>query len=194
MARNEFPADTFARVYILLHLLAVPAPWSYNLILPWKFCVQKFAIFQTKIPATIENAANGDNYFKWKCVWVYYMKFTHKRNIHEIFRCCSTWPFRCIGLWGYGIYSLLLLILFGIEDKEFNLHFNTHQLLLDLKRGRYEIIERANTDEEWKTTIELRIKGLHKDDLGEFTCSATSSMGSSEATLRVYGNLFWIPF
>ncbi|XP_033222999.1 lachesin-like [Belonocnema kinseyi] len=51
---------------------------------------------------------------------------------------------------------------------------------------RYEIIERANPEEEWKTTIELRIKGLQKEDLGEFTCSATSSMGSSEATLRVY--------
>ncbi|XP_048514417.1 lachesin-like [Athalia rosae] len=52
--------------------------------------------------------------------------------------------------------------------------------------GKYEIKEEKNVEEEWKTTIELKIKGLEKADLGEYTCSATSSMGKAEATLRLY--------
>jgi len=54
-------------------------------------------------------------------------------------------------------------------------------------RGRYEIDERGDPDEEWKTTIVLKIRRLEKTDLGEYTCSASSSMGKAEATLRVYG-------
>lgn len=53
--------------------------------------------------------------------------------------------------------------------------------------GRYEIDERGHPDEEWKTTSELKISRLEKTDLGEYTCSASSSMGKAEATLRVYG-------
>lgn len=53
--------------------------------------------------------------------------------------------------------------------------------------GRYEIDERGHPDEEWKTTSELKIRRLEKTDLGEYTCSASSSMGKAEATLRVYG-------
>ncbi|KZC11696.1 Lachesin [Dufourea novaeangliae] len=52
--------------------------------------------------------------------------------------------------------------------------------------GRYEINERGHPDEEWKTTIELKIKRLEKTDLGEYTCSASSSRGGADATLRVY--------
>ncbi|XP_076276264.1 lachesin isoform X2 [Lasioglossum baleicum] len=51
--------------------------------------------------------------------------------------------------------------------------------------GRYEISERTHPDEEWKTTIELKIKRLEKTDLGEYTCSASSSMGRAEATITV---------
>lgn len=55
------------------------------------------------------------------------------------------------------------------------------------RSGRYEINERGHPDEEWKTTSELKIRRLEKTDLGEYTCSASSSMGKAEATLRVYG-------
>lgn len=67
------------------------------------------------------------------------------------------------------------------------LSFNTYSSLETLRSERYENHEEKHPDEEWKTTIELKIKGLEKNDLGEYTCSATSSMGKAEATLRVYG-------
>ncbi|XP_043279155.1 lachesin-like isoform X3 [Venturia canescens] len=52
--------------------------------------------------------------------------------------------------------------------------------------GRYVIDERTNPDDEWKTTIELKIKNLQKSDLGEYNCSATSSMGYAESILGLY--------
>ncbi|XP_033341861.1 lachesin [Megalopta genalis] len=51
--------------------------------------------------------------------------------------------------------------------------------------GRYEISERKHPDEEWKRTIELKIKRLKKTDLGEYTCSASSSTGTDVATISV---------
>ncbi|CAL7937166.1 unnamed protein product [Xylocopa violacea] len=66
--------------------------------------------------------------------------------------------------------------------KTINLWTRKEQVIMT--GGRYEIDE--HQDEEWKTTSELRIKRLEKADLGKYTCSASSSMGKAEATLRVY--------
>ncbi|XP_076620569.1 lachesin isoform X1 [Colletes latitarsis] len=55
-----------------------------------------------------------------------------------------------------------------------------------IRDGRYEVNEQRHPDEEWKTTIELKIRRLEETDLGEYTCSASSSMGRAEATVRLY--------
>ncbi|XP_046831384.1 lachesin-like isoform X2 [Vespa crabro] len=68
--------------------------------------------------------------------------------------------------------------------KTINLWTRKEQVIMS--GGRYEIDERSQPEEEWKTTIELKIKRLQKTDLGEYTCSASSSMGKAEATIRVY--------
>ncbi|KAK2579479.1 hypothetical protein KPH14_010793 [Odynerus spinipes] len=68
--------------------------------------------------------------------------------------------------------------------KTINLWTRKEQVIMS--GGRYEIDERSYPEEEWKTTIELKIKRLQKTDLGEYTCSASSSMGKTEATIRVY--------
>lgn len=51
---------------------------------------------------------------------------------------------------------------------------------------RYEIIEKVNPDEEWKTTTELRIKGVQAKELGVYTCLASSSMGNAESSISVF--------
>nr|KAF7390669.1 hypothetical protein H0235_017831 [Vespula pensylvanica] len=68
--------------------------------------------------------------------------------------------------------------------KTINLWTRKEQVIMS--GGRYEIDERSQPEEEWKTTIELKIKRLQKTDLGEYTCSASSSMGKAAATIRVY--------
>ncbi|XP_076176741.1 lachesin isoform X1 [Ptiloglossa arizonensis] len=78
-----------------------------------------------------------------------------------------------------------LICLVEAYPKTINLWTRREQVIMS--GGRYEINERGHPDEEWKTTIELKIRRLEKTDLGEYTCSASSSMGRAEATLRVYG-------
>lgn len=56
-------------------------------------------------------------------------------------------------------------------------------------RERFESHEWPHPNEEWKTTIELRIKQLQKEDLEEYRCIAKSSMGEAESTLRLYGKI-----
>ncbi|CAK9825760.1 LAC [Anthophora retusa] len=68
--------------------------------------------------------------------------------------------------------------------KTINLWTRKEQVIMS--GDRYEIDERGHPDEEWKTTSELKIRRLEKTDLGEYTCSASSSMGKAKATLRVY--------
>ncbi|XP_076176742.1 lachesin isoform X2 [Ptiloglossa arizonensis] len=77
-----------------------------------------------------------------------------------------------------------LICLVEAYPKTINLWTRREQVIMS--GGRYEINERGHPDEEWKTTIELKIRRLEKTDLGEYTCSASSSMGRAEATLRVY--------
>ncbi|XP_076236033.1 lachesin [Calliopsis andreniformis] len=77
-----------------------------------------------------------------------------------------------------------LTCLIEAYPKTFNLWKRKGQVIMN--GGRYELNERGHPDEEWKTTIELKIRRLEKTDLGEYTCSATSSMGKAEATIRVH--------
>ncbi|XP_076676384.1 lachesin isoform X2 [Andrena cerasifolii] len=77
-----------------------------------------------------------------------------------------------------------LICLTEAYPKTINLWTRNEQPIMS--GGRYEVNERGHPDEEWKTTIELKIRRLEKTDLGEYTCSASSSMGKAEATLRVY--------
>ncbi|XP_053973282.1 lachesin-like [Hylaeus anthracinus] len=77
-----------------------------------------------------------------------------------------------------------LICLIEAYPKTINLWTRREQVIMS--GGRYEINERGHPDEEWKTTIELKIRRLEQTDLGEYTCSASSSMGRAEATLRVY--------
>ncbi|KOC59299.1 Lachesin [Habropoda laboriosa] len=77
-----------------------------------------------------------------------------------------------------------LVCLIEAYPKTINLWTRKEQVIMS--GGRYEIDERGHPDEEWKTTSELKIRRLEKTDLGEYTCSASSSMGKAEATLRVY--------
>ncbi|XP_034189102.1 lachesin [Osmia lignaria lignaria] len=77
-----------------------------------------------------------------------------------------------------------LICLIEAYPKTINLWTRKEQVIMS--GGRYEIDERGHPDEEWKTTSELKIRHLEKSDLGEYTCSASSSMGKAEATLRVY--------
>ncbi|XP_060817591.1 lachesin-like isoform X1 [Bombus pascuorum] len=77
-----------------------------------------------------------------------------------------------------------LICLIEAYPKTINLWTRKEQVIMS--GGRYEIDERGHPDEEWKTTSELKIRRLEKTDLGEYTCSASSSMGKAEATLRVY--------
>ncbi|KAK0170028.1 hypothetical protein PV328_010641 [Microctonus aethiopoides] len=59
--------------------------------------------------------------------------------------------------------------------------------LVSISSGeRFESHEWPHPNEEWKTTIELRIKQLQKEDLEEYRCIAKSSMGEAESTLRLY--------
>ncbi|XP_034934041.1 lachesin-like isoform X2 [Chelonus insularis] len=51
--------------------------------------------------------------------------------------------------------------------------------------GRFESYERQNPDEEWKTRIELEIRELQEKDFGLYQCSAKSSMGEANATVRI---------
>ncbi|XP_070171993.1 lachesin [Polyergus mexicanus] len=80
--------------------------------------------------------------------------------------------------------NVSLICLIEAYPKTINLWMRKEQVIMS--GGRYEIDERGNPDEEWKTTIVLKIRRLKKTDLGEYTCSASSSMGKAEATLRVY--------
>ncbi|KAK1117899.1 hypothetical protein K0M31_015570 [Melipona bicolor] len=78
-----------------------------------------------------------------------------------------------------------LICLIEAYPKTINLWTRKEQVIMS--GGRYEIDERGHPDEEWKTTSELKIRRLEKTDLGEYTCSASSSMGKANATLRVHG-------
>ncbi|XP_006568837.1 lachesin isoform X2 [Apis mellifera] len=80
--------------------------------------------------------------------------------------------------------NVSLVCLIEAYPKTINLWTRKEQVIMS--GGRYEIDERGHPDEEWKTTSELKISRLEKTDLGEYTCSASSSMGKAEATLRVY--------
>ncbi|XP_072754885.1 lachesin [Anoplolepis gracilipes] len=80
--------------------------------------------------------------------------------------------------------NVSLICLIEAYPKTINLWMRKEQVIMS--GGRYEIDERGDPDEEWKTTIVLKIRRLKKTDLGEYTCSASSSMGKAEATLRVY--------
>ncbi|XP_067210646.1 lachesin-like isoform X2 [Linepithema humile] len=80
--------------------------------------------------------------------------------------------------------NVSLICLIEAYPKTINLWMRKEQVIMS--GGRYEIDERGDPDEEWKTTIVLKIRRLEKTDLGEYTCSASSSMGKAEATLRVY--------
>ncbi|KAK9300003.1 hypothetical protein QLX08_007205 [Tetragonisca angustula] len=77
-----------------------------------------------------------------------------------------------------------LICLIEAYPKTINLWTRKEQVIMS--GGRYEIDERGHPDEEWKTTSELKIRRLEKTDLGEYTCSASSSMGKANATLRVH--------
>ncbi|KAI4497138.1 hypothetical protein M0802_007884 [Mischocyttarus mexicanus] len=74
----------------------------------------------------------------------------------------------------------------SIEAYPKTINLWTRKAQVIMSGERYEIDERSHPEEEWKTTIELKIKNLEKTDLGEYTCSASSSMGKAEATIRVY--------
>ncbi|XP_043487901.1 lachesin-like isoform X1 [Polistes fuscatus] len=74
----------------------------------------------------------------------------------------------------------------SIEAYPKTINLWTRKAQVIMSGDRYEIDERTYPEEEWKTTIELKIKSLQKTDLGEYTCSASSSMGKAEATIRVY--------
>ncbi|KMQ95686.1 polycomb protein sfmbt [Lasius niger] len=78
--------------------------------------------------------------------------------------------------------NVSLICLIEAYPKTINLWMRKEQVIM----SGYEIDERGDPDEEWKTTIVLKIRRLKKTDLGEYTCSASSSMGKAEATLRVY--------
>ncbi|KYM83107.1 Lachesin [Atta colombica] len=80
--------------------------------------------------------------------------------------------------------NVSLICLIEAYPKTINLWMRKEQVIMS--GGRYEIDEQGDPDEEWKTTIVLKIRRLEKTDLGEYTCSASSSMGKAEATLRVY--------
>ncbi|XP_015187777.1 PREDICTED: lachesin-like isoform X2 [Polistes dominula] len=74
----------------------------------------------------------------------------------------------------------------SIEAYPKTINLWTRKAQVIMSGDRYEIDERSHPEEEWKTTIELKIKSLQKTDLGEYKCSASSSMGKAEATIRVY--------
>ncbi|XP_023290481.1 lachesin [Orussus abietinus] len=80
--------------------------------------------------------------------------------------------------------SVSLVCLVEAFPKTINFWKRSEQVIMS--GGRYEILEIWDLEEEWKATIELKIRGLQKADLGEYTCSATSSISKAEATLRVY--------
>ncbi|XP_036148587.1 lachesin isoform X2 [Monomorium pharaonis] len=80
--------------------------------------------------------------------------------------------------------NVSLICLIEAYPRTINLWMRKEQVIMG--GGRYEIREQWDPDEEWKMTIELKIRRLEKTDLGEYTCSASSSMGKAEATLRVY--------
>ncbi|XP_011154716.1 lachesin [Harpegnathos saltator] len=77
-----------------------------------------------------------------------------------------------------------LVCLIEAYPKTINLWMRKEKVIMN--GDRYEIDERSNPEEEWKTTIVLKIRRLEKKDLGEYTCSASSSMGKAEANLRVH--------
>ncbi|XP_017878233.1 lachesin-like [Ceratina calcarata] len=77
-----------------------------------------------------------------------------------------------------------LTCLIEAYPKTINLWTRDGQVIMS--GGRYDISERAHPDEEWKTTSALKIRHLQERDIGEYTCSASSSMGKSEATIRIY--------
>ncbi|XP_046431890.1 lachesin-like isoform X1 [Neodiprion fabricii] len=80
--------------------------------------------------------------------------------------------------------DVALVCLIEAYPRTINFWIRNGQVIMN--SGKYEYREVKHPEEEWKTTIELKIKGLEKTDLGEYTCSATSSMGSADATLGVY--------
>ncbi|XP_066602740.1 lachesin-like [Prorops nasuta] len=80
--------------------------------------------------------------------------------------------------------NVTLVCFIEAYPKTINLWSRKGQVIMS--GGRYEIDERPNPGEEWKTTIELKIERLEKRDLGEYTCSASSSMGKAETTLSIH--------
>ena len=48
---------------------------------------------------------SNENVFAF-IIWSSLITASHEKNIHEIFRFCSTWPFLCTG---YGVKALLVL-------------------------------------------------------------------------------------
>ncbi|XP_015603649.1 lachesin [Cephus cinctus] len=80
--------------------------------------------------------------------------------------------------------DILLICMIEAFPRTINLWSRRDQVIMN--GDRYEIREQRHSEDDWKTTIELKIRGLQKIDLGEYTCSASSSMGKAEATLRVY--------
>nr|XP_031839557.1 lachesin-like isoform X1 [Nomia melanderi] len=80
--------------------------------------------------------------------------------------------------------NVSLICLIEAYPKTINLWTKQGQVIMS--GGRYEINERGDPNEEWKTTIELKIKRLEKNDTGAYTCSASSSMGTARAVFRVH--------
>ncbi|XP_044014148.1 lachesin-like [Aphidius gifuensis] len=70
--------------------------------------------------------------------------------------------------------------------KTINLWKRGEQVLSINSGGRYESYERVDPDEEWKTTIELKIRDLQISDMDEYKCIAKSSMGEAESAIRIY--------